>query len=89
MKFFKKFDNEYKYERAKGILAINKHDSVILDDGFQDYKIKKDLNIICFNQNQLLGNGFVLPAGPLRDNLNSLKKANLILINGKKDKKFE
>ena len=88
----KNFDNVIiNTERAKGILeAINKkHDSVILDDGFQDYKIKKDLNIICFNQNQLLGNGFVLPAGPLRDNLNSLKKANLILINGKKDKKFE
>ena len=88
----KNFDNVIiNTDRTKGILeAINKkHDSVILDDGFQDYKIKKDLNIICFNQNQLLGNGFVLPAGPLRDNLNSLKKANLILINGKKDKKFE
>ena len=88
----KNFDNVIiNTDRTKGILeAINrKHDSVILDDGFQDYKIKKDLNIICFNQIQLLGNGFVLPAGPLRDNLNSLKKANLILINGKKDKKFE
>jgi len=88
----KNFDNVIlNTDRTKGVLeAINKkYDSVILDDGFQDYKIKKDLNIICFNQNQLLGNGFVLPAGPLRDNLNSLKKANLILINGKKDKKFE
>ena len=32
-------------------------DVVILDDGFQDYTIKKDIKIICFNQNQLIGNG--------------------------------
>ena len=52
----------------------NKFEFVILDDGFQDYKIKKNLNIICFNQNQKIGNGLLIPAGPLRENLNSLKK---------------
>ena len=64
-------------------------DVVILDDGFQDYKIKKNLNIICFNQKQLIGNGLVLPAGPLRENLSSLKNANIVLINGNQDKSFE
>ena len=64
-------------------------DTVILDDGFQDYSIKKKLNIICFNQNQLIGNGFVLPAGPLRDSLNSLIQANIIIINGEKNFEFE
>ena len=62
---------------------------IILDDGFQDYKIKKDFNIICFNQNQLIGNGLILPAGPLRENLNALHNANVVLINGKKDHDFE
>ena len=61
----------------------------ILDDGFQDRKINKDFNIICFNQNQLIGNGLVLPAGPLRESLNSLKDAHLVLINGEKDELFE
>ena len=61
----------------------------ILDDGFQDRKINKDFNIICFNQNQLIGNGLVLPAGPLRESLNSLKNAHLVLINGEKDELFE
>jgi tetraacyldisaccharide 4'-kinase len=65
------------------------YDSVILDDGFQDYKIKKDLNILCFNQNQLIGNGFVLPAGPLRENLSSLINADIIIINGRKNFTFE
>ena len=65
------------------------YDTVVLDDGFQDYRIKKDLNIICLNQNQLIGNGFLLPSGPLRESLNSLKDAHIILINGEKDNKFE
>ena len=53
---------------------------VILDDGFQDLKIKK-FNIICFNQKQLIGNGLTIPSGPLRENLSSLKKFDVIVIN--------
>ena len=64
-------------------------DVVILDDGFQDHKIIKNFNIICFNQTQKIGNGLVIPAGPLREDLNSLSRADIILINGKKDKNFE
>ena len=77
--------------RKKGVLeAENKRfDIAILDDGFQDLSIDKDLNIICFNQKQLVGNGYVIPAGPLRESLNSLKKAHLVIINGKKDILFE
>ena len=62
------------------------YDLAVLDDGFQDYKIKKDLNILCFNSNQLIGNGLVIPSGPLRENLSVLKDAHLILINGEKIK---
>ena len=65
------------------------YDLAVLDDGFQDYNIKKDLNIVCFNSNQLIGNGFVIPSGPLRENLNVLKDAHLILINGEKNQIFE
>lgn len=67
----------------------NNYDSIILDDGFQDHTIKKDINIICFNQNQLIGNGLIIPSGPLRENLNSLKRANFIVINGEKNINFE
>ena len=78
-------------DRINGIKLAEKekYDVVILDDGFQDRKIKKNLNIICFNQKQLIGNGLILPSGPLREGLKSLNKANIILINGKKDKNFE
>ncbi len=63
-------------------------DTAILDDGFQDYKINKNLNILCFNSN-FEGNGFVIPAGPLRENLNSIKNAQILIINGEKNSKFE
>ena len=78
-------------KRSTAILdAENKsYDSVILDDGFQDYKIQKDLNIICFNQNQLIGNGMVIPSGPLRESLDALKDAQVVIINGSKSLEFE
>ena len=76
--------------RLEGIKSeMHNFDSIILDDGFQDYTIKKNLNIICFNQNQMIGNGMVLPSGPLRESIYSLKKANIILINGERNINFE
>ena len=65
------------------------YDTVILDDGFQDYKIEKNLSILCFNSKQLLGNELVLPAGPLRENLSSVKNAQIVMINGKSTLSFE
>ena len=101
-KFYKNHNDEYKLikNKFKNLLldknrlnALNKlqvsdHDVVILDDGLQDYRIKKDLKIVCFNQNQLIGNGFILPSGPLREGLGALKDVDMVLINGDKDEKF-
>ena len=80
-----------KKNRVDGIKEAEKsgYDCLILDDGFQDYKIKKNLTILCFNENQLIGNGLVLPSGPLRENLSSIKNADIILINGEKNDDFE
>lgn len=64
---------------------LNNHNVVILDDGFQDFSIKPDLSILCFNSKQLIGNGFVIPAGPLREGLSAVKRANCIFINGDKN----
>ena len=78
-------------DRSKGLIIAKKegYDTVILDDGLQDYKIENNLSIVCFHQNQLAGNGFILPAGPLRENLNRLKSVDIVLINGKKLPEFE
>ena len=66
-----------------------KYNVAILDDGFQDHSIKKNLNILCFNSNQLIGNGMTIPSGPLREDINSVKRAQIILINGHTDNEFE
>ena len=67
----------------------SKYNIVLLDDGLQDYKIKKNLNIVCFNNYQLIGNGLVLPSGPLRENLTALKNYHIVIINGEKNEQFE
>ena len=51
------------YQNKKRIEAIkesiqNKSNVAILDDGFQDFSIKKNLSIVCFNEKQWIGNGF-------------------------------
>ena len=70
-------------------LIKNEYNLAILDDGFQDLSINKNFNIICFNQKQWIGNGFLIPAGPLREKLSALKRADCILINGNKDIEIE
>ena len=55
---------------------------VIFDDGLQEKTINYDLKIVCFNSLKLDGNGLVIPAGPLRERLNSIKNYDIVLING-------
>ena len=55
---------------------------VIFDDGLQEKTINYDLKIVCFNSLKLDGNGFVIPAGPLRERLNSIKNYDIVLIIG-------
>ena len=102
-KYYKNQEDEHRLiSKITSCLILNKNrvaalekaerenfDVGILDDGFQDHRIKKNLNIICFNSKQLDGNGFVFPAGPLRESLSSLKRAQIVIINGEKNKSFE
>ena len=59
---------------------------VIFDDGLQEKTISYDLKIVCFNSLKLDGNGFVIPAGPLREKLDSIKNYDVVLINGNTNK---
>ena len=70
-------------------LAEKEFDLAILDDGFQDYRIIKDLNILCFHSKQLIGNGYIFPSGPLRERLSAIKRAQIVVINGEKNFIFE
>jgi len=82
------------YEDSKRINAINdaiqnKADVAILDDGFQDFSINKNLSVVCFNEKQWIGNGMTIPSGPLREGLSALKRANCAIINGEKNTDIE
>jgi tetraacyldisaccharide 4'-kinase len=57
-------------------------DVVIFDDGLQDKSINYDLEFVCFNNIKCIGNGLLIPAGPLREKINSIKKYDAIFING-------
>jgi len=54
----------------------------ILDDGLQDNSINYDLSFVCFNNLNWIGNGLTIPAGPLRESLNNLKKYQHVFLNG-------
>jgi|TARA_B110000483_G_scaffold165423_1_gene195810 tetraacyldisaccharide 4'-kinase len=57
----------------------------IFDDGLQDISIKYDLEIVCFNNLNWVGNGFTLPSGPLRENINNLLFYSNVFLNGNEE----
>jgi len=82
------YQNKKRVEAVKDAIQ-NKVNIVILDDGFQDFSIKKNWSIVCFNEKQWIGNGLTIPSGPLRENLSSLVRANCVIIYGKKNDNIE
>ena len=55
-------------------------DVVILDDGYQHWKLKRDLNILLVDAINVFGNGHMLPRGTLREPLNHLNRADMCLL---------
>jgi len=63
----------------------NGYKVAIFDDGLQDVSIKYDLEIVCFNNLNWIGNGFTLPSGPLREDINNLKFYDNVFLNGNEE----
>jgi len=59
--------------------------AIVLDDGFQHRTLRKDLEIVMARARQPWGNGRLLPAGPLREPLAALRRADLIVVTGAHD----
>ena len=57
----------------------------IFDDGLQDSSIKYNMEIVCFNNLNWIGNGFTLPSGPLRESINNLKFYENVFLNGNEE----
>ena len=78
------------FSNLKRITALNEaiaegFEVAIFDDGLQDSSIKYDLEIVCFNNLNWIGNGLTLPSGPLRENINNLKSYENVFLNGNEE----
>ena len=94
-KFYKNQLDEQKLLESRGKLFLSPkrvdaisqaenegYDVAILDDGLQDYSVNCDVNFVCFNNVNWIGNGLTIPAGPLRENINNLEKYRHVFLNG-------
>lgn len=75
-------------DRKSNLILLNKQKSktpIIMDDGFQNSSIKKDVSVLVFDENIGFGNGFILPAGPLREPKSAIHRADAIIVIKNKD----
>lgn len=87
-KFFIAADSD-RVRAAEYLIKNFDPDIIILDDGFQNRRIKRDLDIVLIDHKSYTKNrflhSFTLPAGILRESMNNLKRADLIIQNNKSD----
>jgi len=73
--------NSNRAEAGRWALYNNHAQVLILDDGFQNKGIKKDLEIVIIDATNPFGNFKLLPAGILRETTKNLKRADLLILN--------
>jgi tetraacyldisaccharide 4'-kinase len=52
---------------------------LVLDDGFQHHPLVRDVDLVCLDAGLGLGNGHVLPRGPLREPVRALRRAHALV----------
>lgn len=67
---------------ANKLLAENECDVILSDDGMQHYRLKRDIEIAVVDTQRKFGNGFCLPAGPLREPRARLRGVDMLVHHG-------
>lgn len=71
--------------RAKAAHFLLQHTTcnvIISDDGLQHYRLDRQIEIVMVDGERKWGNGYLLPAGPLRESLSRLADVDIIMTNG-------
>lgn len=55
-------------------------DVVLLDDGFQHVRLRRDFDLLLINETVGLGNGWLVPAGPLREGVRAVQRADALIL---------
>jgi len=74
-------------DNALKIATKQKYDVAILDDGLQDKSLNYNITIACFNSSDGIGNSFLIPSGPLREDISEIKNYDAVFLNGEKSNK--
>jgi len=67
---------------ARALVAQHGCNVVLSDDGLQHYRLDRDIEIAVVDGDRRQGNGYCLPAGPLREPRSRLRRVDLIVVNG-------
>ncbi|MGH7823908.1 MAG: tetraacyldisaccharide 4'-kinase [Candidatus Binatia bacterium] len=68
-----------RYDAGKELLRQHKVDVLVLDDGYQHRKLKRDLDLLVLGADR---SGWLLPAGPFRESKSALRRAQVFLVTG-------
>lgn len=66
---------------GRALLAAQRCDLIISDDGLQHYRLQRSFEVVLIDGQRGLGNGLLLPAGPLREPVSRLNSADLVIAN--------
>ena len=62
---------------------------ILSDDGLQHYALNRDIEIAVIDGERRFGNGYCLPAGPLREPIERLQSVDFVVVNGEKSEENE